>query len=154
MTLETQTLVAIIGIALSSIFAALGLFLNFLAVRKNNRIAVSTKLAELSKLLSDELVARVRMYQMLTAELNEAQAHPNTEEAAPKIAALKQSIEKNLARQSKLDQETEKLEKAFLELDSVDVGGVDAEIARSYRFQRVATSTLGYAEQIKQRNGA
>jgi hypothetical protein len=94
------------------------------------------------------------MYQMLTAEIKEAQVHPNVEEAAPKIAALKQSIEKNLARQSELDQETKKLEKAFLELDSVDVGGVDAEIARSYRFQRLATSTLGYAEQIKRRNGA
>lgn len=147
---DTQTLVTIVGIAFSSILATIGLLLNFKAMRRNNRIAVSTKLAELSKLLSDELVTRVEMYGLMKKELEDAQSYPDTEIAAPKIAKLQELIEANLKRQSELDAKTKYLEDAFLNLDKVDVGGVDAQIARSYRFQRIAESGLGLAKQLKE----
>ena len=153
MDLDPRTIVTIVGIAFSSIFAAIGLLLNFFAIRRSNRIAVATKLTELSKLLSDELVARVEMYGLLKRELREAQQYPNPE-IAPKIEALKNSMEINLQRQAELDAETKYLEEAFLHLDRVDIGGVNAQIARSYRFQKIAESGLGLAEKLKRVNGA
>jgi len=149
MDLDLRTIVAIVGIAFSSIFAAIGLLLNFFAILRSNRIAVSTKLAELSKLLSDELVARVEMYVLLKRELREAQEYPDPEIAAPKIEELKKSMEVNLKRQAELDAETKYLEGAFLHLDKVDIGGVDAQIARSYRFHKIAESGGGLAEKLK-----
>ncbi|MHB9102266.1 MAG: hypothetical protein ACYC2E_12210, partial [Sulfuricella sp.] len=134
---------------ISSIFAAIGLLLNFYAILKSNRIATATKLTELSKLLSDELVARVEMYQILKRELREAQEYSDPEIAAPKIEALNKSMEINLKRQAELDVETKYLEEAFLHLGKVDIGGVDAQITRSYRFHKIAESGLGLAEKLK-----
>lgn len=153
MGLDPRTIVAIVGVAFSSVFAAIGLLLNFFAIRRSNRIAVATKLAELSKLLSDELVARVEMYGLLKTELREAQEYPHPE-IAPKIEGLRNSMEVNLKRQAELDAETKYLEEAFLHLDKVDIGGVDAQIARSYRFHKIAESGLGFAEKLKHANSA
>jgi len=147
-----HTKVTIIGITFSSLFAAIGLLLNFCAIRRSNRIAVATKLAELSKLLSDELVAREEMYVMLERELREAQRYPDPEIATPKIEGLRKSMEINLKRQAELDVETKYLEEAFLHLDKVDIGGVDAQIARSYKFHKIAESGLGRAEKLKRAN--
>lgn len=152
MDLDPRTIVAIVGIAFSSLFAAIGLLLNFFAILRSNRIAVATKLAELSKLLSDELVARVEMYGLLKMELREAQEYPDPVIAAPKIEGLKKSMEVNLKRQAELDAETKYLEEAFLRLDNVDIGGIDAQIARSYRFHKIAESGLGLAEKLKHAN--
>jgi len=149
MNIETGTLVAIIGILCSSTFAAIGLTFNFLATRRSNRIAVSTKLAELSKLLSDELMERVEMLKLLEKELKETAEYAVRSIAAPKITSLKEQIEANLKRQDEIDGETEYLEKAFLDLDKVDVGGVDAHYARLYRSQRSAAASLAFAEKLK-----
>ena len=69
----------------SSLFAAIGLLLNFSVMRRNNRIAVSSKLTELSKLLSDELVARVEMHRLIVKELEEAKTYPDQAVAAQKV---------------------------------------------------------------------
>jgi len=143
---KPNTIVTIVGIALSSIIATIGLVLNARAIQRSNRIAASTKLAELSKLLSDELVVRVEMYGLLKSELREAEEYPDPEIANPKIEALKKSMEINLKRQSKLDEETKYLEEALHHLDKVDIGGIDAQIARSYRFHKIAESGLGQAK--------
>ena len=62
--------------------------------------------------------------------------------------------DKNINRQNELDSETKYLEEAFLNLDKVDVGGLDAKIAQSYRTQRVAESTLSFAEKLKLQKNA
>lgn len=138
--------VAAIG---SSLFAAIGLLLNFRVMRRNNRIAVSSKLTELSKLLSDELVARVEMHRLIAKELEEAKAYPDHATAAKKVRSLEDLLDKNIKRQNELDSETKYLEEAFLNLDKVNVGGLDAKIAQSYRTQRFAESTLTFAEKLK-----
>ncbi len=126
----------------SILFAGIALLLNFGVARRSNRIAVSSKLTELSKLLSDELVARVEMHSLLEKELKEAKSYPDQAIAAEKVRFLQESLERNIKRQNELDSETDYLEKAFLNLDKVDIGGLDAKIARSYRMQRIAESTL------------
>ncbi|MGZ8194665.1 MAG: hypothetical protein ACXWTH_03465 [Methylosarcina sp.] len=133
----------------SSLFAGIALLLNFRVARRSNRIAVSSKLTELSKLLSDELVARVEMHRLLEKELKEAKSYPDQAIAAEKVRSLQESLERNIKRQNELDSETDYLEKAFLNLDKVDIGGLDAKIARSYRMQRIAESTLSFAEKLK-----
>ncbi len=143
--LDVRT-IALVG---SSLFAAIGLLLNFSVTRRNNRIAVSSKLSELSKLLSDELVARVEMHSLLTNELEEAKAYPDQAVAAEKVRSLEESLRRNIKRQNDLDSETKYLEEAFLNLDKVDIGGLDAKIAQSYRTQRVAESTLSFSEKRK-----
>ena len=154
MNIEMGTLVAIIGIVCSSIFAACGLILNFIVTRRSNRIATSTKLAELSKLLSDELLHRVEMLRLLQNELKEAEEYPDQAVAAQKVASLKQQIETNLERQGEIDQETDYVENAFLNLDKVNIAGVDAQISRLYRSQRSAAATLGLAEKLKHQRSA
>lgn len=150
------TIITSVGIAVSGIFAGLGLLFNYRAMRRNNRIAVSTKLAELSKLVSNELVARVEMYGLLKRELLEAKNYSDSDSATAiqKIEGLQKSMDINLKRQAELDKETKYLEEAFQHLDGVDIGGVDARIARLYRFQKIAESGLGQAEKLKQVNGA
>ena len=138
----------------SSLFAAIGLLLNFSVMRRNNRIAVSSKLTELSKLLSDELVARVEMHRLIVKELEEAKAYPDQAVAAQKVRSLEDLRDKNINRQNELDSETKYLEEAFLNLDKVDVGGLDAKIAQSYRTQRVAESTLSFSEKLKLQKNA
>ena len=138
-----------IAVVCSSLFAAIGLLLNFSVTRRNNRIAVSSKLSELSKLLSVELVARVEMHSLLKKELEEAKAYPDQAVAAEKVRSLEESLHRNIKRQNELDSETQYLEEAFLNLDKVNIGGLDAKIAQSYRTQRVAESTLSFAEKQK-----
>lgn len=138
--------IAIVG---SSVFAGIALLLNFSVVRRSNRIAVSTKLTELSKLLSDELVARVKMHRHLERELKDAKNYPDQAVAAKKIRSLNESLERNVTRQNELDTETDYLEEAFSNLDKVDIGGLDAKISRSYRMQRIAESALSFVETLK-----
>ncbi len=147
--MDIKTKIALIGIAISALFAAGGLILNFYAVRKNNRITVSTKLAEASKLLSDELVAKCRSWQLYRKELSEAEAHPESEERTNKIASLKKLIDDNLARQKEIDKETDELDGLFGELDRVDPGAVDKAICQSYRRQSHAKSSLDLAQRLK-----
>jgi len=147
--IETRSLVAIIAIISSSTFAAIGLLLNFVALRRNNRIAVSTKLAELSKLITDELIDRVNMLKLCEAELEVAEAYPDKVVSAPKVESLKMQIEANLKRQNELDQEAEYLEKALSDLDNVDIAGVDAHFVRLYRSQQSASAYLKFAQQLK-----
>lgn len=148
--IDTRTIL----LAASSIFAGIGLLLNFNAARRSNRIAVSSKLADLSKLLSDELVARGEMHSLISKELKEAKEYPDKSKAEGKIQQLQELLEKNLKRQKELDSETEYLEEAFVNIDKVNVGGLDAKIAQSYRMQAISKSTLSFAEKKKSQQNA
>jgi hypothetical protein len=143
-----------LAVVCSSLFAAVGLLLNFRVTRRNNRIAVSTKLAELSRLISYDLIARVQMHRLLVKELEEAKAHPDQTIAAGKIDSLEKSLSQSRSRQSELDAETDYLDEAFMTLDKVDVGRLDAKIAQSYRAQRLAESILDYAKEKKEKRDA
>lgn len=134
-----------IAIAGGTISAGIALLLNFSVARRSNRIATASKLSELSKLLSDELVALVKMHSHLKNELKSAKDYPDQEAAKEKIKSLEGLLRINLSRQNDIDAETEYLEKAFLNLDKVDIGGVDAKISRSYRMQRIAEAKLEFA---------
>lgn len=152
MTLNLELIIAIAGIGISSVIAIIGLFQNALAVRKSNRIAISTKLVEGSKLLSDELTARCRSYQLYLAELKEAEAHPVSEARTKKIANLKQLIEQSEQRQKEIDKHLDQIQELFKKLDTVEPGILDAAIARSYGQQVLARSSLDMAKELKQRN--
>lgn len=150
--LDAKEIIALIGISTSSILAITGLFLNLMAVRRNNRIAVSTRLAEASKLLTDELVALCQAYQMYGNELKEAETYPESEARTKKISGLNSLIKKNLERQNHIDEETNIISGLFNKLDSVDPGEVDAMISESYRMQSIAISSLEIAREIKDKN--
>jgi hypothetical protein len=149
MNLDADLLVAIVGICI----AATGLFLNALALRRNNEIAVSTKLAEASKLLSDELVAAVTFYQLCNAELRGAEANPQatTETGQTKIVNLKSLIDNSLARQREIDKESEQIDRMFSNLSNVHPGEIDAMITRSYRLQAKAKGSLKYAKDLSEK---
>lgn len=138
-----------IALVCSSLFAGFALILNFTVSRRSNRIAVSSKLTELSKLLSDELIAIVNMKRLIENELKEAKKYPNQSVAEKKIQSLEDSLERNMKRQDEIDHETKYLEEAFLNLDKVNIGGLDAKISRSYRMNRIAESSLILAEKLK-----
>lgn len=104
---------------------------------------------ELSKLLSDELVARVRSHQMYARELAEAKEHPESDRRTAKIVALEGLLEKNLERQHQLDEETKALEVSFKNLGKVDPAKIDAAIAQSYRLQALAETGLDLAQRLK-----
>lgn len=152
MALDTETKIALLGISVSALFAAVGLILNFLAVRKNNRITVSTKLVEASKLLSNELMALVHSYKMYKSELQSAQAHPDSGVRTTKIANLEKLIEDNLARQKENDKLTDQIDSFFHDLDGVDPGAIDKAISFSYRKQSLALSSLEFSKEVKNRN--
>jgi hypothetical protein len=149
--LETELIIAITGIGISSFIALVGLYLNYLALRQSNRIAVSTKLAEASKLLSDELIALVRSYQAYKAELKETEARPDTsdDKVQKKIASLKLLINNSLKRQNEIDAETVEIQSMFSQLNKVDPGNVDAKIAVSYRMQAKALGTMQYISSLQ-----
>ncbi len=152
MDLDTASKIALIGIAISSLLAVVGIYLNFSAVRKNNRIIVSTKLAEGYKLLSDELIALCRSYPMYKRDLKEAEAHPESEARTKKISVLNTLIENNLKRQEEIDEHTQEIERLFSKLDKVDPGMIDAAISRSYRMQSLAKSSLELNQELKNKN--
>ncbi|MFD2231296.1 hypothetical protein [Alkalimarinus sediminis] len=52
--MDTQVIVAIAAIVASSAFSGAALFLNYLAVKRQNRLAVASRYSEVSKTLSDE----------------------------------------------------------------------------------------------------
>jgi len=91
MALNIETKIALLGLFITSVLAVIGLFLNYVAMRRSNRIAVSTKLAEASKLLSDELVAVCRATKLLGNDLKEAEKHPESEARSNKINNLKKT---------------------------------------------------------------
>lgn len=146
MNLDPNLIVAIVGIGM----AATGLLLNAWALRRNNEITVSTKLAEASKLLSDELTAAVTFSQLCKTELREAEANSQatTETGQTKIANLKSLIENSLARQTEIDKESEQIEKMFANLNNIHPGKIDAMITRSYRLQAKAKGALQYAKDL------
>lgn len=151
MTWETELIIAITGIGISSFIALVGLYLNYLALRQSNRIAVSTKLAEASKLLSDELIALVRSYQAYKAELRDTEERPDTsdEKVQNKIASLKLLIKNSLERQNEIDAETVEIQSMFSQLDKVNPGSVDAKIAVSNRMQAKALGAMQYISSLQ-----
>lgn len=154
-TIDPST-IAILGIGASSLLAVIGLFLNYVALRRANRIAVSTRLAEASRLLSDELVASIRLHSLCETELREAEnIHASTTgRSEQKITGLKQTISNCLSRQVQIDKETKQIEMMFLKLNAVDPGVVDAMIARSYRLQAKALGLLEYAKEMSNQKQA
>jgi len=152
MSIDLESAISLFGIATGSIIAIIGLFQNASAMRRHNKIAISTKLVEASKLLSDELVARCRSYQLYINELADTEKHPDTDEKSKKIAGLKSLIENNLKRQEEIDCHTKEVHEMFSNLDKLDPGKLDAGIARSYRQQSLAASSLDLVKEIKNRN--
>ncbi len=133
--------------------AIIGLFLNWLALRQNNRIAVSSKIAEASKLLSDELLAEVRSWKLYQTELREAKEYSvgTKEEAQKKINSLELLIENSISRQSEIDRETAQIESMFSRLDQTNPGKVDAIISKSYRLKAKAVGKMQFAMELKNR---
>ncbi len=152
MTLDVESTIAIAGITISSVIAIIGLFQNAIAVRKSNRIAISTKLVEASKLLTDELTARCRSYQLYLVALKEADAYPESEAKTKKIENLRQLIGKSELRQKEIDEHLDQIQKLFRELDTVEPGILDSAIARSYGQQVLAASSLDMVKELKQQN--
>jgi chaperonin cofactor prefoldin len=152
MALDLASKIAIIGIAISSIIAIIGLFQNAAAIRKNNRIAISTKLVEGSKLLHDELNSKCRSYQLYLSELKAAEAHPHSDAKTKKIESLQDLIQKSIQRQEEIDGHLDEIQELFTKLDTVEPGILDSAIARSYGQQTLAASSLDLVKEIKHRN--
>jgi len=89
MELNIETQIALFGLCITSVFSVAGLFLNFLALRQSNRLAISSKLAEASQILSDELVSVSRAKQLLKSELVEAEKHPDSVDKAKKVSLVR-----------------------------------------------------------------
>ncbi|MEK6662378.1 MAG: hypothetical protein AABY73_00800 [Pseudomonadota bacterium] len=152
MHIDLETAITLFGIVTGSVIAIVGLFQNAAAMKRHNRISISTKLVEASKLLNDELVSRCRSYQLYLNELAEAEKHPGSEVKTKKIAGLQSLIEGSLARQKELDQHIAEVQGMFANLDKIDPGRLDASIALSYQHQTLATSSLDLVKEIKSNN--
>lgn len=152
MNLELESSIAIISIVISATLAIVALLQNASAVRKSNRIAMSTKLVEASKLLSDELTASCRSYQLYITEMKEAEARPDSDVKKKKVNNLRELIHHSERRQKELDDHLKEIQELFKKLDSVDTGILDSAISRSYGNQKLAASSLELAKELKQRN--
>ena len=152
MALDLASTIAISGIAISSIIAIVGLFLNASAIRKNNRIAISTKLVEGSKLLGDELTSRCKSYQLYLAELKATEDYPDSDAKNKKVERLHELIEKSEQRQKEIDGHLDEIQELFTKLDTVEPGILDSAISRSYGQQTLAASSLDLTKELKQRN--
>ena len=152
MCIDLETAITLFGIATGSVIAIVGLFQNAAAMKRHNRISISTKLVEASKLLNDELVSRCRSYQLYLNELAEAEKHPDSEAKTKKVAGLQSLIEGSLARQKELDQHIAEVQGMFANLDKIDPGRLDASIALSYQHQTLAASSLDLVKEIKSNN--
>lgn len=149
MELNVETKIALIGLCITSIFAVIGLFLNFLALRQNNKIAVSTKLAEASKILSDELVAVCSTAKLIEKELKEAETYPDSEQKVQKIAGLKDLLNKKLARQKEIDLQQDEISMLFKNLSKISPGQADEAISISYSARALSKSSHDLVKEIK-----
>lgn len=143
-------MIAIIGICASSIFAGLGLFFNYLALRQNNRIAISTKLSEASKILSDELLLQVRLWKHYESAAKEAESRLSDvpEQANKKLAAANQMKEVSLNRQKQIDEETEIINEMFFNPGKLDINKIDQIISNSYRLKTKALHQLEFVKEL------
>lgn len=149
--MSSETIIAIIGICASSIFAGFGLFFNYLALKKNNEISISTKLSETSKLLSDELLLQIRLWKYYETETKVAESRLGDlpDLANKKLAALNQMIEVSLNRQKKIDEETETINQMLLNSKKLDMGKIDYIISESYRLKTKALHQLEFVKEQK-----
>lgn len=149
--MSRETIIAIFGICVSSIFAGFGLFFNYLALKQNNEISISTKLSETSKLLSDELLLQIRLLKYYETEIKVAESRLGDlpDLANKKLAALNQMIEVSLNRQKKIDEETEKINQMLLSSKKLDMGKIDYIISESYRLKTKALHQLEFVKEIK-----
>lgn len=152
MELNIETRIALFGLCLTSVFAVVGLFLNFLALRQSNRLAISSKLAEASKILSDELVSVSRARQLLLSELKEAEKHPNSPDKARKVAALSRLINEKTNRQQEIDHDQQVISTLFRSLENVSPAQIDEIISVSYSKQAIAKSSLDLMQDVKTTN--
>lgn len=152
MCIDLETAISLFGIATGSVIAIIGLFQNAAAMKRHNRISISTKLVDASKLLNDELVSRCRSHRLYLNELAEAEKHPDSEAKTNKVAGLQFLIKGSLARQNELDQHIAEVQGMFANLDKIDPGKLDASIALSYQHQALAASSLGHVKEIKSSN--
>ena len=131
--MDCETIIAIVGICASSVFAGVGLLFNYFALNQNNKIAISTKLSEASKLLSDELLLQVRLWKYYESESREIELmSSNTNK---KLEALSQLIAISLSRQAEIDKETEEINQMFFNSKKLDLNKIDHIISESYRLK-------------------
>ncbi len=147
--MDWETTIGICG----SVFAGLGLFFNYLALRQNNRIAISTKLSEASKLLSDELLLQVRLWKHYESEAREAKSRLSDvpDQANKKLTALNEMIKVSLNRQEQIDTEAEEINEMFFSSKKLDLNKIGHIISESYRLKTKALHQLEFVKE--QKNG-
>jgi hypothetical protein len=116
---------------------------------QNNRIAISTKLSEASKLLSDELMLQIRLWKHYESEGKEAESRLSDvpDKANKKLTSLKQLIKLSLSRQKQIDDETETINKMFLNSKKLDLSKIDCIISESYRLKTKALHQLEFVKE-------
>lgn len=149
--MDCKTIIAIIGICASSVFAGTGLLLNYLALKQNNKIAISTKLSEASKLLSDELLLQVRLYKYYELEARETELRLSDvpDQANKKLEELNQMIAVSLDRQEQIDKKTKEINEMFFNSKKLDLSKIDHIISESYRQKTKALHLLEFVKEQK-----
>lgn len=135
--------IAFVGVIVSSLFAALGLILNYRALRRSNRIAVSSRLAELCNLLSDEMKALSELRLLFMRQLEQSEKHNVSSETAQKNLAEVEN------RQSVISGQIETVTQCFDDLDGVDPAEVDAMICKAILEKGVHEHAIDYARRGK-----
>lgn len=145
--MDCETIIAIVGICASSVFAGVGLLFNYFALNQNNKIAISTKLSEASKLLSNELLLQVRLWKYYESESREIELMSSNTNKNPE--ALSQLIAISLSRQAEIDKETEEINQMFFNSKKLDLNKIDHIISESYRLKTKALHQLEFIKEQK-----
>ena len=136
--MDAQTIIAVIAIFASSTFSGIAIFLNYLVVRKSNRLIVAGKYSEMSKIISEEKCIRVDIIRNLKERFPK-QTNEQKE-------AGEQYISKERSRLQELDEAQNDIMGRFSHLSNDDPAEIEQHILVNYDNLASAKRTLSQME--------
>ena len=145
---DSKIVVAIIAIAVSSVFSAIGLFRGYFEQKRANRIAIAKRLSEVSFIFSEHLPIIIRIKKECELEIKKIKtAQPP--DAHDRIEALNKVLMKSKKEHVELDNKQESISEMFKKLDKVKPENIEIILKNEYSWKEANNATLEFLLSLK-----